>query len=131
MTAELTVLVLAALLAVGQLCWMAVRANLEIGPAYFLTPRDGEPPQPMSIGLGRLKRAYQNHIETLPLFAVAVLALTLADKGSGLTAALAWLYLGARVLFVPAYLFGWTPWRSLIWAAGFLATVLMLLAALV
>ena len=130
MTVELTVLVLAALLAVGQLCWMAVRANLEIGPAYFLTPRDGEPPQQISIGLGRLKRAYQNHMETLPLFAIAVLVLAVADKGSGLTAACAWLYLGARVVFVPAYLFGWNPWRSFIWATGFLAIVVMLLAAL-
>ena len=131
MTVELTVLVLAALLAVVQLCWTAVRANLEIGPTYFLTPRDGEPPQPMSTGLGRLKRAYQNHIETLPLFAIAVLALAVADKGSALTAACAWLYLGARVLFVPAYLFGWNPWRSFIWAAGFVAIVVMLIAALV
>lgn len=130
MTPELIVLVLAALLAVVQLCWTAVLANLEIGPAYFLTPRDREAPQP-SVRLGRLKRAYQNHIETLPLFAIAALALTLSDKGSDLTAACAWVYLGARVLFVPAYRFGWTPWRSVIWAAGFLATVLMLLAALV
>lgn len=130
MTIELTVLVLAALLAVLQLCWTAVRANMEIGPTYFLTPRDSEAPQPMSIGLGRLKRAYQNHMETLPLFAIAVLALAVTDKGSGLTAACAWLYLGARVLFVPAYLFGWNPWRSFIWAAGFLAIVVMLFAAL-
>lgn len=131
MSAELTVLILAALLAVGQLVWMAVRANLEIGPAYFLTPRDSEAPQPMSTGLGRLKRAYQNHVETLPLFAIAVIALVLTDRTGGLTAALAWLYLAARVLFVPAYLFGWNPWRSFIWAAGFVAIVLMLLLALV
>ena len=131
MTAELTVLILAALLAVAQLCWAAVRANLEIGPAWFLTPRDGEPPQPLSTGLGRLKRAYQNHIETLPLFAIAALALTVTDKDTALTAFLAWVYLAARVLFVPAYLFGWNPWRSFIWAAGFVATVLLLLLALV
>jgi uncharacterized MAPEG superfamily protein len=31
---------------------------------------------------------------------------------------------------VPAYAFGWAPWRSLIWAVGFLATLIMLLAAL-
>lgn len=130
MTTELLVLVLAALLAVGQLSWNAVRANLEMGPAWFLTPRDDAPPQALSTGLGRLKRAYENHMETLPLFAVAVLVLTVADKGSTLTAACAWLYLGARVLFVPAYRFGWMPWRSVIWAAGFVAILLMLLAAL-
>jgi uncharacterized MAPEG superfamily protein len=30
------------------------------------------------------------------------------------------------VLYVPAYAFGWNPWRSLIWAVGFLATVAMI-----
>ena len=39
-------------------------------------------------------------------------------------------YGAARVLYIPAYYFGWVPWRSLIWAVGFLATTLMLLAAL-
>ena len=131
MGTELTVLVLAALLAVVQLCWNAVRANLEMGPAWFLTPRDDSPPQPLSTALGRLKRAYENHMETLPLFAIAAIVVTLADASSGLTVACAWVYLGARALFVPAYRFGWMPWRSAIWAAGFVATVLMLLAALI
>jgi uncharacterized MAPEG superfamily protein len=35
------------------------------------------------------------------------------------------------VLYVPAYAFGLSPWRSLIWAVGFLATTLMLVTALV
>ncbi len=131
MTAELTVLILAALLAVVQLAWNAVRANLEAGPSWFLTPRDDTPPQTLSTGLGRLKRAYENHMETLPLFAIAALAVALADKSSGLTAGAAWVYLGARVLYVPAYRFGWVPGRSIIWAVGFAAIVLMLLAALV
>ncbi|MBK5928162.1 MAPEG family protein [Rhodobaculum claviforme] len=131
MTTELTVLVLAALLAVVQLGWNAVRANLEMGPDWFLTPRDSAPPQPLPVALGRLKRAYENHMETLPLFAIAAIVVTLAGASSGLTAACAWIYLAARVLFVPAYRFGWMPWRSFIWAAGFVATVLMLLAALI
>ena len=46
-------------------------------------------------------------------------------------AACAAAYLIARVLYIPAYYFGWRPWRSLIWFVGFGATVLMLLAALV
>ncbi|MEO0774891.1 MAG: MAPEG family protein, partial [Pseudomonadota bacterium] len=31
---------------------------------------------------------------------------------------------------IPAYYFGWRPWRSLIWMVGFGATTLMLIAAL-
>ena len=42
----------------------------------------------------------------------------------------AWVYLGARVLYVPAYASGVYLVRSLIWTVGFGATVVMLLAAL-
>ena len=45
------------------------------------------------------------------------------------TALCAWAFLLARVAYVPAYLFGLVPGRSLIWAAGFLASVLLLVAA--
>ena len=130
MSVELTVLILAALLAVVQLGWNAVRANLELGPSWFLTPRDGAPPQQLPTDLGRLKRAYDNHMETLPLFAIAVLVVVLADRSSTFTIMCAWIYLGARVLYVPAYRFGWVPGRSIIWAVGFASIVLMLLAAL-
>ena len=36
----------------------------------------------------------------------------------------------ARVLYIPAYAFGLTPWRTLIWIAGFASTITMLAAAL-
>ena len=39
-------------------------------------------------------------------------------------------YLAARILYIPAYALGWSPWRSLIWSVGLLATIVMLLAAL-
>ena len=40
LTPDLTALILAALLWAAQLAHMAVRANLEIGSRYFLSPRD-------------------------------------------------------------------------------------------
>ena len=43
----------------------------------------------------------------------------------------AWVYLGARILYVPAYYLGWRPGRSAIWAVGFFATLTLLLAALI
>ena len=59
-----------------------------------------------------------------------VVVVTLGGQGSGTTAACAWIYLAARILYVPAYVFGWVPWRSVIWAVGFAATMVMILAAL-
>ena len=60
----------------------------------------------------------------------ACVVITLADKSSIWTSACAFAYLGARLLYVPAYAYDWQPWRSVIWGVGFLATLIMLIAAL-
>jgi len=130
MSLELICLASAGLLWAAQLAHVALRANLEIGARYFLSPRDTDPPQPLSPGTARLQRAYQNHQEALLLFAVAVTTVTLAGKESLLTGALALAYLGARLLFVPAYLFGWQPWRSVFFGIGYLCSILLLVIAL-
>ena len=85
----------------------------------------------MSDRTARLGRAFDNHMEGLLLFAIAVGVIQMSGQNSGLTAACAWVYLMARMLYVPAYAFGWRPGRSVIWAVGFVATILMLLSALV
>lgn len=132
MTPELTALTLAALVQVVQYALMAIPANLELGTAKTLSPRDGAPLESqLSDRTARLLRALDNHFEGLILFTIAVLVITFSDQGDGLTAALSLIYLGARVLYIPAYYYGWTPWRSVIWAAGFLATTFMLLVALI
>jgi uncharacterized MAPEG superfamily protein len=136
MTPELTVLALAALLQGVQFALMAIPANAELGVGKTLSPRDtagmGKSLQEMvSDKTGRLIRAMNNHFEALILFTIAVLVITLGDKATGLSAICAWTYLGARVLYVPAYYFGLTPWRSLIWFVGFAATMLMILSALI
>jgi len=130
MTPELTALTLAALLQVVQYLLYAIPANLELGPGYTTSPRDRDPSKQMSDRTARLGRALDNHFEGLILFTIACVVITLSDQSSPLTAACAYIYLGARVLYVPAYYYGLKPGRSLIWAVGFLATLLMLLAAL-
>lgn len=126
---ELTVLVLAALLQVVQLGIGAVTMTRQHGRDYNASPRDAS--LPLTGLAGRADRALKNHYESLPLFAIAVLAITLLDKSTGLSEWLAWTYLAARVIYVPAYLMGLSPWRSLIWMVGFAATVLLLLLALI
>lgn len=71
----------------------------------------------------RLRRATANFTENLGPFIIAVVVVVMADKTSGLTAALAWGYVAARILYVPAYAQAWVPGRSLIWMAGFLCTL--------
>jgi uncharacterized MAPEG superfamily protein len=131
MTPELTALALAGLLQVVQYVLMSVPANRELGPGATLGPRDGTDLRArLSPRAGRLVRALDNHFEGLVLFTLAVTVVTLSSQSSGLTAACGWIYLAARVLYVPAYAFGLVPWRSVVWLVGFAATVAMLLAAL-
>ena len=131
MTPELTALALAGLVQMVQFILFAVPANLELGTRYTSGPRDRAPERPLSTLTGRLQRAMNNHFEGLILFTLAVVVVTLGGQSTGFTAACGWAYLAARILYVPAYALGLAPWRSVIWALGWFATLAMILAALI
>ncbi|MCB6178535.1 MAPEG family protein [Rhodobacter sp. Har01] len=131
MTPELTALALCGLLQAVQFLLFAVPANLELGTRYTAGPRDKPPEHGLSTLTGRLQRAMNNHFEGLILFTLAVVVVTVGGQSSAVTQAAAWAFLGARVLYIPAYALGWRPWRSVIWSVGFFATLLMLAAALI
>jgi uncharacterized MAPEG superfamily protein len=131
MTPELTALALAGLLQAVQFTLFATPANFELGTRYTSGPRDKAPERPLSTLTGRLQRALNNHFEGLILFTLAVVVVTLGNQSTATTQTAAWAYLGARVLYVPAYALGLTPWRSVIWAVGFFATLTMIVAALI
>jgi uncharacterized MAPEG superfamily protein len=131
MTAELTVLALAGLLQFAQFTAMSVAVNREIGSTRTAGNRDGDDLRAgLSHRTGRLVRAMDNHFEALILFTLAVVVVTLSGQSSAFTAACAWAYLAARLAYVPAYYLGLVPWRSAIFGIGWIATLLMLLAAL-
>lgn len=130
MALELQVLGWAGVLAIVQLMVFAVRANREIDQAWLAGPRDTPMPQAMSPLCGRMQRAFQNHMEGLVLFAIAVGVVVVGGASSALTEAAAVIYLLARIAYAPVYWIG-TPWlRSAIWGVGMVATLAMLLAAL-
>ena len=102
--------------------------NRDTGPRWNLGPRDNEPE--LSALTGRLRRAVDNHFQALTFFIIAVVMVQFTGSNGMLTAICAWIYLLARVLYVPAYAFGWSPGRSIIFGVGFLATMLMILTAI-
>ena len=128
MTTELTILAYAALLQLLQFTLFSIAANLQIGPKRAMGPRDDK--IELTGTAGRLQRALNNHFEGLILFTLAVIVVTLGQQSTAFTAGCGWTYLAARVLYVPAYVFGWRPWRSAIWGVGFFATLAMIVAAL-
>ncbi len=131
MTPELTALTLAALLQVVQYALFAIPANRDLGVGYTSSARDRAPSRQLSVLSGRMQRAFNNHFEGLILFTIAVLAITLSNQSTPTTQFAAYSYLTARIAYIPAYAFGWRPWRSAIWFIGFLATLTMLVAALI
>ena len=136
MTPELEVLTYALLLQFLQFFAVVVTSNIQLGVAKTLSPRDrdrlgGPLEEQLNTRNARLLRALNNHFEGLILFGLTVAVISLADKNTGFSAICAWVYLAARILYVPAYYFGLVPWRSLIWSAGFLATFAMLLSVFI
>ena len=131
MTAELTALALVALLQALQFILFATLANRDLTPGYTTSPRDRPPSRQMSTLTGRLQRALNNHFEGLILFTLAVVVVTLGNQSTPTTQTAAYTYLAARILYVPAYALGWKPWRSAIWAVGFIATLTMIIASLI
>lgn len=95
----------------------------QLGAGYMLSSRDDQ----RSVGgiLGRLDRAQTNSITALTLFAPAILILALRDNFSDASLTAAQVFLVARIIYVPAYAFGITGVRTLVWLAGFAATVIL------
>lgn len=131
MTPELTALALSGLLQALLFAFFATPANLELGTRYTTSPRDVPPARPLSLSTARMQRALNNTFEALITFTIAVVVVTLGGQSSPLTAVCAWTFLAARILYIPAYWFGWAPWRSAIWGVGYGASLIMILAALV
>jgi uncharacterized MAPEG superfamily protein len=128
MTTELTILILAALLQCVQLLLYSVAGNAQAGTKAAMSSRDEK--IELTGVAGRLQRAMNNHFEGLILFGIAAVVIAISDQSTALTRGCAYAYLGARILYVPAYAMGLVPWRSLVWGVGWVATLIMLIAAL-
>lgn len=126
LTTDLTVLVLAVLLAFVQLTLYSVAGNLAFGPRYTLGPRDASPDWASAPITARLRRAYENLLETLPLFAIAVLVAHVSGTASAVTAVASQVYLGARIVYIPCYVSGIPVLRSVVWSVAALAILVIL-----
>ena len=78
----------------------------------------------------RLFRVFNTHLEGHILFTIAVLVITLSGKSSEATQLAAYLYLAAEIAYLPTYFFSLNPWGSVIWLAGFGATMFILVISI-
>ncbi len=115
---------------IAQFVVASYMANVDLGPGYTTSPRDRAPSREMRITTARMLRAYDNHVQMFPFFAAALLALHVTGQTSGVTLAAAWVYLAARLVYIPAYALGWKPWRSYVWIVAMASVATLFLAAL-
>ncbi|MGH6870685.1 MAG: MAPEG family protein [Rhizomicrobium sp.] len=125
---ELQILFCAILLGLVQLLLATMASVGGRGMGWGTGPRDeGWPPLQSKYG-ARLERAYRNFVETFPFFAATVLLVYAWSKSTPESVLGAQIYIWARVLYVPAYVFAIPYTRTLIWAASIVGIVMMLLA---
>jgi uncharacterized MAPEG superfamily protein len=98
------------------------------GMPWALGPRD-EGGAPLGKFGGRLERVYRNFLETFVFFAAAVLLAHALDKSTPNSVLGAQIYVWARLLYIPAYVFAIPFLRTLIWTAGFVG-ILMVMSAI-
>lgn len=125
MPAELTVLALAGVLLLIHIFTAIHYKTKQYGVDWNTGARDEDLP-PLNDIAGRLDRARGNFLETLPLAIIALGGVVLAGKANALTALAAWLWLGARVIYLPLYWTGVPKVRTLVWGVGLLALVFVL-----
>jgi uncharacterized MAPEG superfamily protein len=127
MTTELTLLAWTLVLALVHIMLVANLRTAETGIQYNAGARDGEAPPPRPV-TARLQRALANLFETLPLFIGAVLIAHVSGSEGDLTLWGCWMYLIARIVYIPLYATGIPYVRSLVWLVS-LAGLVMVLAA--
>jgi uncharacterized MAPEG superfamily protein len=123
--AEIALLGLSACLVVVQVLLPAFLGVLQTGPAWNAGPRDAPPPPP-GILLGRARRALANLFETFPVFAVAVLAVSVTHRLDQASLIGANLYFWGRLVYLPLYLGGVPYIRSLVWTATLVGIFMVL-----
>ena len=130
MLTEAQAIAVAVLFGLFQLVFVSGVRTRAYGTEWNMGARDKTPLERRTALIGRLERAQRNFEESFPLFAAAALAVMVLGRSGELTRLAATAYVVARLLYVPLYAAGVPVIRSLVWAAGALAVLVLAGAAL-
>ncbi|PBN43646.1 MAPEG family protein [Sphingobium sp. D43FB] len=125
MAVELTILAWSMVLLLVHIFAAAHFKTKQYGPRWNMGARDEKLP-PLHPLAGRLTRAQANFQETLPIAIVALIGVVLAGCTSDMTALGAWIWLGARLAYLPVYALGIPMIRTLIFLVSLIGLGMVL-----
>lgn len=125
MSVELRILAYGAVLLLVHVFAAAHAKTKQYGVRWNMGARDETLP-PLEPVAGRLSRAQANFQETFPVAIVALAGVVLAGRTNDLTALGGWIWLGARVVYLPLYALGVPKVRTMVFLVSVLGLTLVL-----
>lgn len=125
MPSEIRILAWAALLLIVHIFAAVHLKTRQYGAKWNMGPRDEAQP-PLNPVAGRLQRAEANFLETLPIAIIALLGVVVANRTSASTALGGWIWLGARVAYLPLYAAGIPVIRTLAFVISIIGLAMVL-----
>jgi len=86
----------------------------QYGRKWNVGARDQELPEANPL-TGRTMRAQANFLETFPIAIIALFGVVIAGRTSATTALGGWIWLGARIVYLPLYAAGIPVVRTIVW----------------
>ena len=122
---EITILALGAVLLFIHIFVATRFKTAQYGRKWNVSARDQTLPEPNPV-TGRLMRAQANFQETFPIAIVALLGVVIAGKNSQWTALGGWIWLGARVVYLPLYWAGIPVVRTIVWTIALIGLAMVI-----
>ena len=125
MPVEILIAALGALLLFVQVIVAVQFKTRQYGSKWNVGARDEALP-PLNPLAGRLARAQANFQETFPIAIVALLGVVVAQRTSASTALGGWIWLGARIVYLPLYAAGIPVIRTIVWTISIIGLAIVL-----
>ena len=122
---ELTCLELSVVLWLVHVLVQASFGNAQLPSRYLLGSRD-EPAEARGVFYGRACRALGNYLENFTPFVAVALALIATQRTGGAGAIGATIWILARIVYLPIYVFGIIYIRTAAWTISIVGLVMML-----
>ena len=130
MPVELKIAALGALLLFVHVFVATRFKTAQYGRKWNVGARDEALP-PASPVTGRTMRAQANFQETFPIAIVALLGVVIADRANEWTALGGWIWLGARVAYLPLYAAGVPVARTVVYTVSIVGLAMVIWPLLV